>query len=413
MGIYLRRTAGKRSPEWWVDCDWRGQGIPRIQRSTHSTNKTRANAMMRTVESLRDAGRRDLLAMIADGRLSLADVHELWQTNRAELEHAAARAVSPALGPLVDEWLEWLHSPAAISPRTRRPFAPRTIERYAQSWQGFFAALPNGRDAFLSDLTSGFCVEYRSFRKQAKKSGATVNRDLVALKSFLRWAEEVKGLSVPRLKVQKERESSGRERYLTADDLVALRDNMSPEWWPLFALLVYTGLRVGEAQGLRWADVRLTEKRLSVHGRYGRRLKTAGSARDVPIPEELAAMLAQHEVTVPNSSTDLVFPGRLGAYRSARRAFQKATKAAGLHDITIHDLRHTFGVHAAQAGVPMARLQKLLGHSTPAMTMRYAAHSPEAYFEPDAAAIAASLNGTTAQERAERAAIARTAIKIA
>jgi len=368
---------------------------------------------MRTVESLRDAGRRDLLAMIADGRLGLVDVHQLWQTNRGQLEHAAARAVSPALGPLVDEWLEWLHSPAAISPRTRRPFAPRTIERYAQSWQGFFAVLPSGRDAFLSDLTSGFCVEYRSFRKQAKKSGATVNRDLVALKSFLRWAEEVKGLSVPRLKVQKERESSGRERYLTADDIVALRDSMSPEWWPLFALLTYTGLRVAEAQGLRWADVRLTERWLSVHERYGRRLKTAGSARNVPVAEDLAALLAQHEVTVPNGPTDLVFPGRFGDYRSARRAFQKATRAAGLHDVTIHDLRHTFGVHAAQAGVPMARLQKLLGHSTPAMTMRYAAHSPEAYFEPDAAAIAASLNGTMVQERAERAAIARTAIKIA
>jgi integrase len=35
---------------------------------------------------------------------------------------------------------------------------------------------------------------------------------------------------------------------------------------------------------------------------------------------------------------------------------------------TLHDLRHTFGVHAAQAGVPIVRLQKLLGHATPHMT---------------------------------------------
>jgi integrase len=44
-------------------------------------------------------------------------------------------------------------------------------------------------------------------------------------------------------------------------------------------------------------------------------------------------------------------------------------------------------VHAAQAGVPIVRLQKLLGHATPVMTMRYMKHAPEAYLDQDAAAI--------------------------
>jgi len=50
------------------------------------------------------------------------------------------------------------------------------------------------------------------------------------------------------------------------------------------------------------------------------------------------------------------------------------------------------------AGLPLARLQKILGHRTPAMTMRYARHAPEAYFAEDAARLAASLSGTTDRE---------------
>ena len=66
----------------------------------------------------------------------------------------------------------------------------------------------------------------------------------------------------------------------------------------------------------------------------------------------------------------------------------------------VHDLRHTFAVHAIQAGLPLPRLQKLLGHATPAMTMRYARHAGEGYFAEDAARIAASLGGAEDREAA-------------
>ncbi len=44
-------------------------------------------------------------------------------------------------------------------------------------------------------------------------------------------------------------------------------------------------------------------------------------------------------------------------------------------------------IHAAQAGIPIVRLQKLLGHADPTMTMRYMKHAPEAYLDQDASAI--------------------------
>lgn len=209
---------------------------------------------------------------------------------------------------------------------------------------------------------------------------------------------------------------------VSADELSALQTVTPAAWWPLYALLTYTGLRIGEAQGLRWGDVRLTDRRLPVSD-HARRLKTSGSARDVPIPEPLAEVLAAHRVRYPGGPADPVFPAPLDDYRTARRVFQLACLAAQLHDggrnpsgvpkpnATIHDLRHTFGVHCAQAGVPIARLQKLLGHASPHMTLRYMKHAPESYFAEDAAKVAASLTGARNREAEAQTVLVRSGLK--
>ena len=413
MGVYLRKDRRNGRSEFWIDADWRSQGIPRIQKSTRTTKKTRAAAMMRTLEALRDAGRRDLLALVAEGRLSIADAHDMWQRDRDALEHVAARRESPSLGTLGDEWLDALESPATISPRTRRPLTRKSIDRYRLSLKTILAALPKGRQAALSDLTQGFVADYRASRKTAGVSGASVNRDLAALQSFLRWVEESKQIPVPRLKVVRERESSGRERWLNSDEIAALRERVPADWWLLFELLIHTGLRIGEAQALRWGDIHLADRFLSVREYADKRLKSETSRRDVPLPDALAAHLAEHAATVPTGIGDPVFPGQLGDYWSAHRVFVRAAKVAKLEDVRIHDLRHTFGVHAAQAGIPLPRLQKLMGHATPNMTMRYAAHAPTNYFAEDAARIAASMDGSLNEERSARAELARKAFKVA
>ncbi len=182
------------------------------------------------------------------------------------------------------------------------------------------------------------------------------------------------------------------------------------EWWPLIATLVYTGLRVSEAQGLLGEDVRLGERRISIHG-GSRHVKTASSVRDVPIPEPLAEILAQHFVRIPAGPADPVFPSPLNDYRALRRVWRRICVTAGVHGATLHDCRHTFGVHCAQAGVPIARLQKLLGHATPQMALRYMKHAPEAYFVEDAAKVAASLTGELDHEREALTAMARASLR--
>ena len=146
-------------------------------------------------------------------------------------------------------------------------------------------------------------------------------------------------------------------------------------------------MRIGKAQGLRWSDVKLEAGHIEVSDRL-RRLKTTSSVRMVPVVDEVRQVLEQIRRTGLSGHADLVFQGHLGS-RGAYHALRSYCVALGIQHTRIHDLRHTFGVHGAQAGVPLTRLQSLLGHSNPMTTLRYMRHAPENYMVGDGASIAA------------------------
>ena len=404
MSIYKR----PESTRYVIEIRW--QGLPRLKLSTGSSSKKLAETMQRTLHALRDAGRLDVLRLLADRKLRLPDVHEDYVRSPTALQHRLAAAASPALGPLLDQWFAWLDDPASLSSKTRRPYAPKTTQRYKVSWARVLALLPRGREATLADMTKGFLADFRAQRRREGAGGATINRDLCAVGALLTWCEQEREIGVHRPALPRERESAGRERWLDASELSQLEAAVPRSWWPLFATLAYTGLRVGEAQGLCWSDIRLSDQVITVHDR-GRRLKTSASARVVPIAVPLARLLAEHRTRYPGGPADQVFPHPFGSYQLAQRTFQRACRKAGLHDVRIHDLRHTFGVHCAQAGIPIVRIQRLLGHSTPLMALRYMKHAPENYFAADAARLAASLSGAPGREASAQAELARQGFK--
>jgi integrase len=201
-----------------------------------------------------------------------------------------------------------------------------------------------------------------------------------------------------------------RERWLSADELAAFKEHCPTGWWPFFAVLFYTGARLGEVQGLRGADVLVHAKRITIH-ESERRVKSKESVRDLPIPEPLEQALAMHFARVPVGHGDFVFPGAFQEYDAVRQAWDATCNTARITGATPHDARHTFGVHAAQTGVPIARLQRLMGHATATMTLRYMRHAPEAYLDEDAKAIAGHMKRDPEVE--VRSSAARSSIRTA
>ena len=398
----------KREGTYYIELRW--HGYPRIRVSAHTALKGTAQSMEAVLKLLKEEGRRDLLGLLANRRLDVGALVAAYKKNPDELKQVQIKAESPLIGGLLDEWYGWLDSPLGLS-RRRSRYAPNTIHRYKMSWQKLLAGLAKGRETALNGITDGLVADYKVTRTTGGAEPATVNRDLCAIQAFLTWCTKQKHLEVQRPEFVREREPSGRERWLSPGELRRLHSACPPEWWPLFATLVYTGLRIGEAQGLRGEDLRFGNRVIVVRKTDERTLKTAASDRDVPMPKELATVLAAHCEEGMVGPADPVFAPPFSHYQTAYRRFKRTCEDAGIHDASPHVMRHTFGVHAAISGVPVPRIQKLLGHATPYMALKYARHAPEPFFAEDAARVAKSLNKRGTEEADERAKLTQAARK--
>ena len=166
----------------------------------------------------------------------------------------------------------------------------------------------------------------------------------------------------------------------------------------LYATLVGTGLRLGEALGLFWSDVDLGGGTVAVRrsmalradGTYGlAEPKTVRSRRTVPLTatarHALESQRARQDAARLSAGSswqggDLVFSDSVGRGlkpRDVSHAFARTVAAAGLPKVRLHWLRHTFATLTLGQGVGLAVISELLGHSGVAITASsYAAVLP-------------------------------------
>lgn len=154
---------------------------------------------------------------------------------------------------------------------------------------------------------------------------------------------------------------------------------------PLYLTAAMTGLRQGELLGLRWRDCDFSARKVRVVSTYVRGEfgdpKSEGSGRSVPMSERVAVALAElRERSAYSHESDLVFchpeSGRPLDRSKLVRRFKRALDRAGVHQITFHELRHTFGTRMAASGTPMRTLQYWMGHADSKTTQVYAHYQP-------------------------------------
>ncbi|HWQ97444.1 MAG TPA: site-specific integrase [Clostridia bacterium] len=159
----------------------------------------------------------------------------------------------------------------------------------------------------------------------------------------------------------------------------------------LVALLYYTGLRRGEALGLRWSDINFPARTLRVErdidfvtGDVGT-VKTATSVRTVPIPDALMSMLQEHRqigkgyiIRAPRSGefwSQATFIRRWRLIQAALLEAAPSIENDGKGSIlTPHYFRHNYASILYCAGADVLTAQKYLGHAAPATTLRIYTH---------------------------------------
>jgi len=170
-------------------------------------------------------------------------------------------------------------------------------------------------------------------------------------------------------------------RFLTEPETGRLLAALPPHWRPLVLLLIATGLRWGEAVGLQVGQVDVLAKVPSLrviralHELSGSARivftepKTARSRRTVTFTKRVADALLG--LVAGKDRAELVFRAPRGGparTRNFRRTWLKATAAAGLAGLRVHDLRHSHAAALISAGVPLTAIQHRLGHSSIAVT---------------------------------------------
>lgn len=182
-----------------------------------------------------------------------------------------------------------------------------------------------------------------------------------------RWG--IAGAEVnPVRNVTRRKFNNARERFLTPQEAARLHkatsESDNTQLASIVALLLLTGARKMELLKARWADVDL-ERRLWLIPETKN-----GTPRYVPLSEQALAIIKKLprwekcEWLIPNPKTRK-------PYNSIKRAWDTARVAAGMPELRIHDLRHSFCSSAVAAGVDLYTVGKIAGHKDYKSTQRY------------------------------------------
>jgi integrase len=259
-------------------------------------------------------------------------------------------------------WLE------GLKPREQKR---RTVQKVQSNLRYILSYF--GRDKKLDSLATGDIASWRLHLLSQGLAAGTVNRRLADLRAIMRRAMKW-GVAVEVPEFDMVKGSSPKDRYLADDEYQRLLEMCPPHLHSLAVFLAGTGARLGEATALTWGQVALP-----VNGDRGRVMFTqtkSGKSRGVPLPQEVTEMLWRVKPPAPVPD-DRVFLYDGQPYDDPKKSWQRARRLAGLPWLRIHDLRHYYAARLVRKGVSLYSVQRLLGHSTPALTQRYAAIRPE------------------------------------
>jgi integrase len=230
----------------------------------------------------------------------------------------------------------------------------------------------------LSDIDGDQVSKYVSWRrrqaenKESKCSPTTRNRELGVLSKMFSLAM-VWGMaqSNPCKLVAMEKEDNDIGRPLSESEESALIAVSSENLRDIVTLLIYTGMRRGQALMLEWSDVDMD----------GGIIRTTNEKTNqpylLPICPTVHEMLSRRR---QSRDKGIVFsPGDGKPYdgQNLLHSFQRACKNAGLPKLRIHDLRHTTGARLESLGMDVHYIAAILNHSQLSTTRRYAKHNTE------------------------------------
>ena len=364
-----RKTEGylfKRGKTWWMCWTYQGE---RFRESTRKTSKSEAEDVLE--EKIAPFRQREKVD-------ALATLQSRVDRERTELQRTLAHNDRIPLNEVWDRFPYEFTSPRR---GTRRHLTTRNIEENRGAWRKFteYMAEHHADVSHLEEVTDDHAKSYSKYLTEEEKlTYGRHNKLITTARMMFTLAGRVHPFeSVPRYEVRHE----SREP-LETDQLRAVCVKAEGELRRLFAIMLYTGLRLGDACTLKWADIRhgmihrvtaKTRKTVSfpVHTELQRILDEApAAARRSYVCPETAALYEREPQDISN---------RIRKHFEACEISCVEDRAGGKRRISrygAHSFRHTFITLCARAGVPQGLVRQWVGHASEDVTRIYEHWSP-------------------------------------
>lgn len=335
-----------------------------------------------------------------DRRKAATELRRIMEPFAAEQEVDILRNIAAKiegrtadLARLEDQRNPPLTAAAAWSAYTSAPGRPDSGARTLADYEGYYAAFaawlkrkhPTARA--LRDVTPAIAAEYAAhLTGERGLSANSFNKHTRFLGLLFRVLKELARLTVnPWEGIQRKRVLMESRRELTTDELKTVCAAAKGEMRLLFAVGIYTGLRLGDAATLRWVEVDLPRRII-------RRIPSKVARRNprpvlIPIHPTLAAMLHETgarrgEYVLPESAAlylrdSSALSKRIHDHfetcgvKTHRRGTGTGTDKRAVVEVGFHSLRHTLVSLCRESNAPLAVVEAIVGHSNPAMTRHY------------------------------------------
>lgn len=250
------------------------------------------------------------------------------------------------------------------------------VKTYKKSWEMDISRIRNHLLPYfgtmrMKDIEKRDVVQLINDQLPTYKPGS-INRVIILLRYMfnlaIKW--EIEGVfrnptaGIPLLK-----ENNQVERFLSAEEakalLIAIKASKNPMLQHIVSMLILTGARKREVLDAKWEDFDMERTSWRIPN------TKAGKARIVPLSDTATALLTKLRKK-KRSPYAFANPITLKPYKSIYYSWHTARKEAGLDDVRIHDLRHSFASFLVNAGRSLYEVQTLLGHTQIKTTQRYA-----------------------------------------
>ncbi|NHC61044.1 site-specific integrase [Paenalcaligenes suwonensis] len=237
--------------------------------------------------------------------------------------------------------------------------------------------LPVFGHLYMDEITKQHALDLLQYHRDRNFKPSSTNRMLnVAHRTFscaIKW--EISGVTInPISAINKLKENNLRDRYLTNNELrrliTVLEKSEHPRIKEIIMMLVLTGARRNEVLHAKWSDIDFQKSIWRIE------FNKSGITHYVPLSTGAIALLNNIN---KKTGVDYIFynPATCKPYSNIFHAWNSVRQSAGIPDIRLHDLRHSYASFLVNQGRSIYEVQKILGHASVKTTQRYAHLSNE------------------------------------